>query len=80
MEMWQAEQAQRCPSCGRYDWEQEESPEAWEAGLHLCMFCKSVEDLRNQVAEERHGLSSEGFKIRLYRNSDHSEDEEALRL
>ena len=70
VEIWLLENAQKCYGCGRYDWEQEEDPDAWEAGLHLCVFCASVEKLKTQVARERQGLPSDGFKIRLYRGGD----------
>lgn len=68
--VWQGEQAQRCPTCGRYDWEQEEDPDAWVAGIHLCVFCASVEKLKEETVRDREGLPSEGFKVRLYRGGD----------
>lgn len=65
VQMWQLEQAQKCPSCGRPDWEQEEDPEFWTPGLHLCVFCKGIEELRQQTEET--ALHPEGYKLRLYR-------------
>lgn len=71
--MWQEEQSLRCSECGTFDWEQEEDSSAWEAGLHLCVFCASVEKLRDHAARDREGLPSEGFKVRLYRGSDNGD-------
>jgi hypothetical protein len=63
--VWQTEQAQKCPTCGTFDWEQEEDPEAWQAGIHWCVFCKQVEELKVQTAQT--ALHPEGYKLRLYR-------------
>lgn len=70
VEIWQLEQAQKCPSCNTFDWEWEEDPDAWTAGLHWCLGCKQIEELREQTTTDRKGLHSEGFKLRLYRGKE----------
>lgn len=66
--VWQSEQMAKCPTCGTFDWEWEEDPEAWTAGLHWCLGCKQIEELRTETA--RDALHPEGYKIRLYRSKD----------
>lgn len=63
--MWQAEQNRKCPSCGTFDWEWEEDPEAWSADIHWCLGCRSLELLGERTARE--ALHPEGYKLRLYK-------------
>ena len=63
--VWQSEQAQKCPTCGTFDWEWEEDPEAWVADIHWCLGCKQIEELRERTARE--ALHPEGYQLRLYR-------------
>lgn len=74
VEIWQTEQARKCPTCNTFDWEWEEDPEAWTADVHWCLGCKSIEETRERVAREREKLPSEGFKLRLYRGKDDDGD------
>lgn len=64
--MWQMEQTQKCPNCGTFDWEWEETVTAWSAGLHLCVGCKQLEELQQDTAQK--ALHPEGYKLRLYRS------------
>jgi hypothetical protein len=65
--VWQAEQGGKCPDCGTFDWEWEEDGSAWTAGIHWCLGCKQLEELRDQSREAQH---PEGYKLRLYRGKD----------
>lgn len=67
--MWQSEQWQRCPDCGTFEWEWEESETAWSAGIHLCPGCRSVDDLKAEMADNR-PVHPEGYKLRLFRGKD----------
>lgn len=68
MAMWQVEQYDRCPDCGTFAWEYEEDPQAWTAGIHWCLGCKSIEEVREETAAK--ALHTEGYKLRLYRGKD----------
>lgn len=67
--MWQSEQWGKCPDCGTFEWEWEDDPEAWSAGLHWCLGCRSRERLEAEV-ERSKPLHPEGYKVRLYRGKD----------
>lgn len=64
VDVWASEQARKCPDCGTFEWEWEESPEAWQAGLHWCLGCKAREELRDETLKTAH--DPRGYKIRLY--------------
>lgn len=75
--VWQAEQSFKHPVCGTFDWEWEENPQAWSAGIHWCLGCREIELKRAQVAREHpHGDGVEGWTIRLYREPQEDSDGE----
>lgn len=63
--VWQSEQAQRCPDCGTFEWEWEEDASAWEADIHLCLGCHSLEKVRDET--HRTAKDPAGYKMRLYK-------------
>lgn len=63
--MWQTEQHQKCSACGTFDWEWEDDPDAWQAGIHWCLGCRSIEILSAESA--RDAKHTEGYKLRLYK-------------
>lgn len=67
--MWSAEQAQRCPYCGSYEWEWVEDEHAWEAGAYTCLGCLSTDRERRQLQIEygERPMALDGVHIRFYR-------------
>lgn len=65
VEVWQSEQAQKCPECGTFEWEWEEDNRAWQADIHLCLGCQNLEHLRDDTA--RTAKDAAGYKLRLYK-------------
>ena len=56
---WQADQAQRCPSCGTADWEWEEDPLAYRTDVWVCRGCNMrghEERAQRKTAEHMPGL------------------------
>lgn len=65
--MWQTEQVHKCPTCGTFDWEWQEDPGAWSAGIYWCFGCRSLELKQQTIKAAQH---PEGYKLRLYRGEE----------
>lgn len=64
--MWQQEQAQKCPSCGRWEWEHEENPDKYVVDHYVCHHCQGLEKYKNWLLADTDGKGLEGVKVGLF--------------
>lgn len=64
--VWDEERAARCPSCGTWDWEWDENPDAWHADTWRCHGCERRDQLRRSL-DQGSMQGHDGLQIRMFR-------------
>jgi hypothetical protein len=62
--VWQAHQ-NKCPTCGTWDWEWQENPEAWVADLWRCPGCEQVDEQHTRMKEAT--SNTDGLQVRMFK-------------